>query len=109
MRIRYALPLLLLTTPAFAQFPPPGIYACTDGTGRELGTLSLLVAGDYQWDTPDGQSAMGQMTSAANRVEAISGVLGEQHWAGRFVTERGETTFAFETDGGPIACGRPKA
>ena len=62
MRIALAaLPLLLLATPALAQFPPPGIYACVNVNGGQVGKLSLLVAGDYQPETtaprPQGTAA----------------------------------------------------
>ena len=36
--------LLLIATPALAQFPPPGIYSCANDKGVALGVLSLLVA-----------------------------------------------------------------
>ncbi len=49
MRISLALFVAAMTSPALAQFPPPGIYACADEAGVALGTISLLVAGDYQW------------------------------------------------------------
>ncbi len=103
MRHALALPLLLLATPALAQFPPPGIYACTDAAGTALGTLSLLVAGDYQWDA-EGASATRQVASAGDSVEALTGPLGAQHWRGGFSTELGETTFVFDTDGGKVSC-----
>ena len=49
--MRRLLPLvLLLPSPALAQFPPPGVYDCADANGTRLGALSLLVAGDYQWE-----------------------------------------------------------
>src|SRR5579862_4708868 len=104
MRFLIAAGLALIVTPAFAQFPPPGIYACADASGAKLGTLSLLVAGDYQWDTPDGKSASGQVTSAATSLKAQSGPLADQHWAGAFATTAGKTTFVFKTDAGPITC-----
>jgi hypothetical protein len=102
--------LVLLTTfaiaatPALAQFPPPGIYACTDAGGAKLGTISLLVAGDYQWDTPDGKSATGQVTSASSSIEAQSGPLADQHWKGDFGTTAGKTSFVFTTDAGKVVC-----
>ena len=46
MRVLVALALMIATTPALAQFPPPGIYGCEDAAGTKLGTLSLLVAGE---------------------------------------------------------------
>ena len=99
-----AVALMLAASPALAQFPPPGIYSCADAGGTKLGTLSLLVAGDYQWDTPDGKSATGQVTSAATSLKAQSGPLADQHWAGSFATAMGKTTFAFKTDGGDVSC-----
>jgi hypothetical protein len=105
--MRTALPALIvvaLATPALAQFPPPGIYACTDETGAKLGTLSLLVAGDYQFDRPDGTSATGQIASASTSVEALTGPLAEQHWRGDFSTDAGVTVFVLMTDGGKVTC-----
>ena len=101
--------LALLATPALAQFPPPGIYSCTDASGAILGTISLLVAGDYQWDTPDGRSATGQIASAGNSVEAVSGPLAAQRWMGGFTTEIGKTVFVFKTNGGEVKCGMKPA
>src|SRR5690242_12399878 len=98
---------LLFASPALAQFPPPGIYACTDAGAKTLGTISLLVAGDYQWQTPDGKSAAGQVSSASTSVEALSGPLADQHWKGSFSTTAGKTTFVFATDGGQVICGKP--
>lgn len=104
MRYPVAFVFALIASPALAQFPPPGIYTCTDASGAKLGTLSLLVAGDYQWDTPDGKSATGQVTSAATSLKAQSGPLADQHWMGSFATAAGKTTFAFKTDGGQVTC-----
>ena len=103
MRLPIALLAALIATPALAQFPPPGIYTCTDAKGGKLGVLSLLAAGDYQWDTPDGASATGQVSSAATSVTALSGPLADQHWTGQFSTG-GKTAFAFKTDGGAVSC-----
>jgi hypothetical protein len=104
MRIALASCLIVVASPALAQFPPPGIYACADATGTALGSLSLLVAGDYQWQTPEGTSASGQVASASNSVTALSGPLAGQHWRGEFSTEAGKTTFVFQTDGGQVVC-----
>lgn len=109
MRTLMIAALALIATPALAQFPPPGIYACTDVSGAKLGTISLLVAGDYQWDTPDGQSATGQIASAGDSVEALTGPLAAQHWMGGFATEMGQTRFVFKTDAGEVKCGMPPA
>ena len=105
MRSLLALIAIAVATPALAQFPPPGIYACADANGQKLGTLSLQVAGDYQWQTPDGKSASGQVSSAASSVRAVSGPLADQHWTGGFATTAGKTTFAFTTDVGKVSCG----
>ena len=96
--------LALAATPALAQFPPPGIYSCAGADGQKLGMLSLLVAGDYQWQTPDGKSATGQVSSAATSVRALSGPLADQHWTGTFTTVAGKTTFVFSTDAGKVSC-----
>jgi hypothetical protein len=99
--------LLTIATPALAQFPPPGVYTCATEGGDRLGVLSLLVAGDYQWDPPDGKSAMGQVASAGNGVEALSGPLAEAHWKGSFSLEMGEAVFVFDSDGGKAVCRLP--
>jgi hypothetical protein len=104
MRLLLALTFALIAAPALAQFPPPGIYSCADASGSKLGTLSLLTAGDYQWDTPDGKSATGQIASASTRVTAQTGPLADQRWTGDFTTNAGVTTFAFKTDAGPASC-----
>jgi len=94
-------------SPALAQFPPPGIYPCTDATGHALGTLSLLVAGDYQWQAADGSSSTGQVASAATDIEALTGPLADAHWHGSFATDAGRTSFVFETDAGKVTCALP--
>ena len=99
-----ALTLVVFTAPALAQFPPPGIYACFAADGSKLGSLSLLVAGDYQWRAPDGNSVTGQVASASTSVEALSGPLADQHWKGEFATDAGKTTFVFSTDAGQVTC-----
>ena len=104
MRLLLIVTLIAVATPALAQFPPPGIYSCTGADGQKLGTLSLLVAGDYQWQTPDGKSATGQVSSAANSVTAVSGPLADQHWKGNFTTAAGKTTFVLTRDGGNVTC-----
>jgi hypothetical protein len=106
MRIAVALLLIATSSPALAQFPPPGIYDCTAEDGTKLGVLSLLVAGDYQWDA-DGVSATGQVASAGNSVEALTGPLGDQHWIGGFSEDTGETVFVFDTDVGKVTCMLP--
>ncbi|MBN9305407.1 MAG: hypothetical protein BGO82_02845 [Devosia sp. 67-54] len=105
MRIALAaFAFIALTAPALAQFPPPGIYSCAGDDGDKLGTLSLLVAGDYQWQAADGMASSGQIASASNSVEALSGPLGDAHWQGSFSTEAGRTTFSFSTDSGKVSC-----
>jgi hypothetical protein len=104
MRSLLALALILLATPALAQFPPPGVYACVNVNGEAVGRLTLLVAGDYGFDDVTGKSATGQVASAGTGVEALTGVLKDQHWHGEFATEAGVTTFVFETDVGKVTC-----
>ena len=41
-------------------------------------------------------SATGQVASAGNSVEALSGPLADKHWTGEFATEMGETMFLFQ-------------
>jgi len=96
--------LALLATPALAQFPPPGIYACVNVNGGQVGSLSLLVAGDYQFDDVMGKSSSGQVSSAGASVEALNGPLGDKHWSGEFSTTAGKTTFVFKTDDGQVTC-----
>jgi hypothetical protein len=103
MRVLVALALMIAATPALAQFPPPGIYACEDAAGAKLGTLSLLVAGDYQWDA-DGQTYIGQIASSGTNVEALSGPLGDAKWKGSFLTQMDRTSFVFETTTGQVVC-----
>ena len=105
MRIALSvLALAFLTAPALAQFPPPGVYTCFAADGSKLGSLSLLVAGDYEWLNKSGTSVTGQVASAGTAVEALSGQLGDQHWNGSFSTDAGKTTFVFTTDGGQVTC-----
>ena len=104
MRRLLVLPLLLVASPALAQFPPPGIYKCADANGGAVGTLSLLVAGDYQFDDAAGKSSTGQVASASTSVEALTGPLKGQHWRGDFSTDMGKTVFVFDTDAGKVTC-----
>mgnify|MGYP003383278346 CR=1 FL=1 len=98
--------LALLATPAFAQFPPPGIYACVVETGENLGELTLFVAGDYSFKNVDGNSASGQVASAGNDVNPLSGPLKEMGLTGVFGTDdTGKTAFRFtDRDGLEIDC-----
>ena len=100
MRLRFVLPLILLATPALAQFPPPGVYACTNGD-VPFGELTLFVAGDYSFRTADGKVEGGQVASAGTDVDALSGPLKALNLKGAFGTDdTGATTFRFEGDGG---------
>jgi hypothetical protein len=103
--------LLLSTTPALAQFPPPGVYSCADGSGGNVGTLTLLVAGDYAFAAPDGSSGAGQVASAANAVTPLSGPLKDMGLSGVFGTdESGNTLFRFTGAGGAdITCSEAPA
>ena len=93
--------LLPLTTPALAQFPPPGVYSCTDAGGAPFGELTLFVAGDYAFTGADGRSATGQLASAGTDVNPLSGPLKDLGLAGGFGTdEAGRTTFNFIDRGG---------
>ena len=104
MRTLLIITLTLLATPALAQFPPPGIYKCANANGGGVGTLSLLVAGDYQFDDAAGKSMTGQVASASTSVEALTGPLKDQHWRGDFSTDMGKTVFVFDTDTGKVTC-----
>jgi hypothetical protein len=93
--------LLLLATPALAQFPPPGIYACTDASGVAIGELSLFVAGDYSFKSSAGNSASGQVASAGTDVNPLSGPLKDMQLTGVFGTDdTGKTVFKFTGPGG---------
>jgi hypothetical protein len=93
--IVWTLGLFLLATPALAQFPPPGIYACTSN-GAPFGELTLLVAGDYSFRAADGTIGTGQVASAGTDVDAISGPLKALGLKGAFLTDDvGATTFRF--------------
>jgi hypothetical protein len=103
MRHFLVLALLLLPSPALAQFPPTGFYDCVDARKVKLGVLTLQAGGDYIWDT-DGETFTGQITSAGTAAEALTGVLADKHWRGLFFTIMGATKFTFETDDGPVTC-----
>ena len=92
--------LLLLATPALAQFPPPGVYACTSA-GAAFGELTLLVAGDYSFKAADGTVGGGQVASAGTDVDVLSGPLKTLGLKGVFGTDdTGKTTFKFAGAGG---------
>jgi len=65
-------------TPALAQFPPPGVYACTDATGAAVGELNLFTAGDYTWVAAavGSNSAAGYQLATEEPVMAIGGFNG---------------------------------
>jgi len=110
MRPLLILPALLplLISSAYAQFPPPGIYTCVGADGAAFGTLTLLVAGDYAWESNVLESGVGQVASSGFSVTAVSGPLADIKLAGDFsTTEQGETTFLFDTDRGRIRCAPP--
>ena len=105
MRLLLALSLTLLATPALAQFPPPGVYACTSA-GAPFGELTLFVAGDYSFKGVDGKAETGQVASAGTDVDALSGPLQALHLKGAFGTDdTGATTFRFTgPDGLEVIC-----
>lgn len=95
--------LALFASPALAQFPPPGVYACVDAGGGLVGEWTLLVAGDYAFRRPDGTQGKGQVTSAGGDVEAVSGLLKDMGWSGVFGTDgTGATVFRFTDSGGNV-------
>ena len=98
--------LALLATPALAQFPPPGVYACVAETGDNLGELSLFVAGDYSFKNVDGNSGAGQIASAGTDVNPLSGPLKDLGLTGTFSTDAtGKTVFKLESaDGLEVTC-----
>lgn len=103
------LSFLLVTTPALAQFPPPGIYVCIDDEGTAFGTLSLFVAGDYDIAAHAIPRGQGQLTSSGSEVKAQSGPLADIGLWGSFETDAyGETEFSFETNMGAIRCALPQ-
>jgi hypothetical protein len=106
MRKTLAVLFMFIASPALAQFPPPGIYACTDASGGAVGEWTLLVAGDYSFQRPDGTSGKGQVASAGTDVSPISGPLKEFGWMGVFGTDdTGATLFRFTAgDGSVVEC-----
>jgi len=100
MRTLLVLPFLLIATPALAQFPPPGVYAC-QSAGAPFGELTLFVAGDYAFKAADGSTANGQVASAGTDVDALSGPLKTLGLKGVFGTDdTGKTSFRFTGDAG---------
>lgn len=98
--------LVGLSTPALAQFPPPGIYQCRISDGQAYGTLTLLVDGDYSFTDATGLIGAGQLASAGTDVTSISGPLAAQGIKGSFATtEDGSTEFVLvTTDHRAIVC-----
>lgn len=100
--------ILAATTPAFAQFPPPGVYLCVDMNGASFGVLTLQVAGDYTFSSDATIGGTGQIASSGNSVNAVSGPLADIDLTGSFTTnDKGEATFTFTTMMGSILCGLP--
>lgn len=98
--------LFASTLPALAQFPPPGVYFCTNSQGEPFGTIDLFAAGDYQLLREAGAAGTGQIASAGSSLRAISGPLAEIRVKGVFDTdELGDTRFTLDSDIGPIDCG----
>ena len=100
--------LMCLTLPAAAQFPPPGIYHCTDAAGASFGMLTLFVAGGYDFAAEDMPRGQGQVASSGPQVQALSGPLADIALKGSFITdENGDTVFDFTTSMGPVRCALP--
>jgi hypothetical protein len=100
--------LALTTAPAFAQFPPPGVYQCVDMNGAAFGTLTLMVAGDYDFASSATVGGSGQVASSGNSVNAVSGPLADIDLNGSFaMDERGEALFMFSTTLGSVLCALP--
>jgi hypothetical protein len=100
--------VIAATSPAFAQFPPPGVYQCVDMKGSAFGILTLLVAGDYQFASSATIGGSGQIASAGNSVTAVSGPLADIDLAGSFTTNAGgEASFMFTTTLGSVLCAAP--
>ncbi|KKC41499.1 hypothetical protein WH87_00730 [Devosia epidermidihirudinis] len=102
------LAIAALTAPAIAQFPPPGIYACVTADNAAFGTLTLLVAGDYDFKSTVIPSGRGQVASAGPSVNALTGPLADIHLTGSFSTNaHGEAVFIFDSDKGRLQCALP--
>jgi hypothetical protein len=97
------------TLPALAQFPPPGVYQCVDMDGKAFGTLTLQVAGDYQFDSMVTVGGGGQVASSGNSINALSGPLADLGLSGSFTTDaQGEASFMFSTSMGSVLCALPR-
>ena len=100
-----ALALAILTAPAAAQFPPPGVYQCIDLDGNNFGVLTLLVGGDYQFTSPMAPEGAGQLASSGNSVRAVSGPLADIELAGSYVIDLNDNAFfMFGATLGGISC-----
>lgn len=100
--------LAFSTAPAWAQFPPPGVYQCVDMSGSAFGILTLFVAGDYDFATKSGIGGKGQVASSGNGVTALSGPLADIDLKGSFsLDDRGEASFMFTTNQGSVLCAVP--
>jgi hypothetical protein len=98
---------MALTSPAFAQFPPPGVYLCVDMKGAAFGTLSLAPAGDYDFRSSTAIGGVGQIASSGNSVNAVSGPLADIGLTGSFTSDGGRTSFMFTTNMGSVLCATP--
>lgn len=100
--------LVLTTGPAFAQFPPPGIYQCIDLDGKAFGVLTLLVGGDYDFTSSVTTGGSGQVASSGNSVNAVSGPLADIKLSGSFTSDpQGNAFFTFSTTLGGVMCALP--
>jgi hypothetical protein len=100
--------LALTTLPALAQFPPPGVYQCIDLEGRAFGILTLLVGGDYQFQSDATIGGSGQIASSGNSVNAVSGPLADIDLSGSFTPDpTGNPVFMFGTTLGGVMCALP--
>jgi hypothetical protein len=106
MRPALILVAIMATTPALAQFPPPGVYNCVDTHGGTIGMLALLPAGDYEFTLNNDAAWVGQMSSSGTAVRALTGGLASDYqFEGTFETDaEGVTRFAFSSSLGPITC-----
>ena len=76
---------------------------------RTFGILTLLVAGDYDLASSVTIGGTGQVASAGNSVNALSGPLADIELTGSFSTdERGEASFIFTTTLGSVLCAVPQ-
>jgi hypothetical protein len=106
--------LVPTTSPALAQYPPPGIYACTIAPNAPVGTLVLMTLGDYQF-TVDGKpddpgNGNGQLASSGNVISPVSGPFHDVYTAtGSFETDTaGVTVLTFtRADGSVMTCAVP--